>query len=142
MNYIYFFTSVFIIGCGTSLLSDARPGDISVIRRVPPHPQLECASLKTGKVKKLCIQGEHVKCIHLQTGIFIRRDDFEDLKNFLPQTFKSQSPIPEFAISLAIRAIWEGQSFVNIVAFRGGNNRKYPPYHHLRFQAVAREFHY
>lgn len=123
------------------MLSDAEPGDISVIHRVPPPAQVKLAGLRTGKVKKLNIQGEQVKCVHLQTGIFIRRDDFQDLKNFLPKIFKSQSHIPEFAISLAIRSIWEGQSFVNIVEFRGGNNRKYPPYHELRFQAVACEFH-
>ena len=137
---IYIFLTYLPPGCAGNLLSEALPGDISDIRRVPPRPNLKYANrLKTGERKKLDIQGKRVRCIYLQSGIFIREDDFTDLQNRMLGEFKSESLISDFSISLAIRSIWEGQSFVNIVAFRGGNNRKYPPYHDLRFQAVACE---
>ena len=104
--------------------------------RRPPRPHLKHCDSPCGTREILKIGGEEITCIHLQNGLFIRLDDFNDLKMSMTTPFKQKLAIPEPSISLAIRALWEGQSFANIISFRGGNTERCAPYHERRIEAV------
>lgn len=126
---------------GHKPFDQARPGEIGLVSnaRVTPRPNLKYLGLPCGTRKTFTIRGDKIACVHLQNGIFIRLDDFIDLKLSITQFFRSSaeaSSIPEPSISLAIRALWEGQSFINIISFRGGNTERCAPYHERRIEAV------
>ena len=130
-----------IIG-GQKPFNEAPPGEIGLLisARVPPRPNLRYLGSPGGTRETFTIRGEKIACVHLQNGIFIRLDDYTDLKISMTQIFRSSAAeavtIPEPSISLAIRALWEGQSFINIISFRGGNAERCAPYHERRIEAV------
>lgn len=129
-----------VIGGHNKPFDQAPPGEIGLpSARVPPRPNLKYLGSPGGTRKTFTIRGEKIVCVHLQNGIFIRLDDYTDLKISMTQVFRSSAEavtIPEPSISLAIRALWEGQSFINIISFRGGNTERCAPYHERRIEAV------
>lgn len=106
------------------------------MKRIPPRPNLSYLDHATGDRAIQCIRGESVDCVHMQNGLFVRLDDYNDIKMAMREPFKSNATIPEFSISLAIGALWEGQSFVNILSFRGDNKQRCALYHERRIEAV------
>lgn len=131
---------IIILTGGRKKFAHAPPGDIGLQHKMsarkPPRPNLKHLDSPCGSRELFEIEGEEIPCVHLQNGIFIRLEDFNDLKMMMTTPFKKKLPIPEPSISLAIRAVWEGQSFVNIISFRGGNTERCAPYHERRIEAV------
>jgi hypothetical protein len=125
-----------------SPFSIADPGDIYMeIARVPPPAHLSFRNDPILTERILSIQGLDVKCLHVNGGVFIRKDDYEDIKEMLLEALAATpKKLSEKVLRLVVRSFWEGQSFVRVGEFRGGNNKTFPPYHESRLVAVQCEF--
>lgn len=116
----------------------SRPGDICPLApRCPPPGNLAYRRAPIMTERTFTIQEEkNVRCFHIHGGVFIRRDDYEELQGRLQSTFANSHPLPEPLVKLAIRSLWEGQSFVRVVEFRASNTRRgSSPYHEGRILA-------
>jgi hypothetical protein len=116
----------------------ADPGDIyPAMPRVPPPADLTFKASPIMTEHTFNIQGLQVRCAHLKGGVFIRKDDYEDLQLLLQPTFSMTAPsLPVPFVKLAIRSLWEGQSFIRVNEFRGYKNRRVmSPYHESRISA-------